>query len=84
MAAIESERKWRFALLLLVIEVCMPVHAVVSTRNTNILEWIDQRHSNDFYNFVNNSSSIYCGPDGNTYLISENQCITDQELFKGN
>lgn len=89
MAAVdESKRKWRYALLLLIIELCIPLYAVVSARNTNILyvERVGRRQSNDFYYFTNSSSnSMYCGPDGSIYLISDKQCVTDQELLtRGN
>ena len=90
MAAVdESERKWRYALLLLVIELCIPLYAVVSARNTDILyvEQVSRRHSNDIYYFTNSSNSIimHCGPDGSIYLISDKQCVTDQELLtRGN
>ena len=82
MAAIESERKWRFTLLLLIIEVCMPVYAVVSNTNPNLPERVSRRQTGDVYFFINSSGT--CSDDNKTtYLISENQCVKDQELFKG-
>ena len=82
MAAAESERKWRLVLqLLFVFEVCISVCAVVNDSESKILEWVSRRQSSDFYHFIN-SSKDNCG-NNNTYLISENQCVKDQELFRG-
>ena len=86
MATVECERKWRFVLLLLVFEVCIPVcYAVVSaSNNTKTVERVGRRQSIDFYYYINTSNSFsFCGPDGSTYLISEQRCIMDQELLRG-
>ena len=72
-------------IILFVFEVCLSVHAVVSdTESGIIVERISRRQNNDIYLFINSSTTgTNCG-DKNTYLISEDQCVKDQELFKGN
>ena len=84
MAAVESERKWRFVLqLLFVIEVCIiSVCAAVNDTQSEIVEWVSRRPSSDIYKFINSSSTgDNCGI---TFLISENKCMKDAELFRGN
>ena len=51
-----------------------------------IPEWVQRRQSSDFYNFFNSSESshVTCGTERSTYLVNENQCVKDQELFDGN
>ena len=46
-----------------------------------VTEWIQRCVNNDFYAFIN-SSHHNCG-DKNTYLVYEEQCVSDQELFNG-
>ena len=85
MAAVESERKWRLVLqLLYVFEVCISVYAVVSSSDTEseIVELVRRRQKGDFYHFIN-STTDNCGNENSTYLISENQCLKDEELFRG-
>ena len=87
MAAVESERKWRFVLqLLFVIEVCIiSVCAAVNDTQSEIVEWVRRRPSSDIYKFINSSSTgDNCGNESITYLISENKCVKNQELFRGN
>ena len=48
-----------------------------------IPEWVLRRQSGDIYNYVNsedNTSHKHCD---DTYLVDDNQCVTDQELFEG-
>ena len=46
-----------------------------------VTEWVQRRTNNDIYAFIN-SSHQHCG-DKNTYLVHEEQCVNDQELFTG-
>ena len=46
-----------------------------------VTEWVQRRVNNDFYAFIN-SSHHNCG-DKNAYLVHEEQCVSDQELFTG-
>ena len=72
-------------LLLLVYEVCLPdlaqVVAVSGNESRIIVERVSRRQNGDIYYF-NDGSNMRCGD--NTYLISECQCVKDQELFKSN
>ena len=72
-------------LLLLVLEVCMSECAAMSDTESGILEWINRRQiSPDIYRFSNSSGhAINCDNENSTYLISENQCVKDQELLNG-
>ena len=45
-----------------------------------VVEWVQRRQISDIYSFVN-SSHITC--ERNTYLVDENQCVSDQELIRG-
>ena len=84
MVAAGNERKRRLVLLSLVFEVCISVCAVESDTESGIVERISRRLSSDIYYFINSSSSsVTCGNE-NTYLISENKCVKDAELFRGN
>ena len=50
-----------------------------------IPEWVQRRQSSDIYNYVNsedNASHKHCDNTG-TYLVNENRCVMDQELFEG-
>ena len=76
-----SIREWK---LLLILEVCVTSCAAINNAESGILQWIQRRHSNDFYNFINSTTThSACGEEKNTYLISENQCVKIQELFSG-
>ena len=86
MAAVESEKKWRFILLLVVLKVCTSdsVCAVVSNKR-EIVERIARRQNSDLYYFINSNGSHLACSNGSqtTYVINENQCVNEQELFSG-
>ena len=86
MVAVMSERKWRFVpQLLFVFEVCISMCVVVNDSESEIVEWVRRRQSGDFYHFINLNLTIdNCGNENSIYLISENQCVKDQELYRGN
>ena len=69
-------------LMLFVFEVCKLASVVVSNTEIGILEWIVRRQSSDVFHFINSSGSFISCYE-NTYLISEDQCVKDQELFRG-
>ena len=77
-----SIREWK---LLLILKVCVTPCAAVNHTEPGILQWIQCRHSKDFYRFINSTTYAHsaCGEEKNTYLISENQCVKNQELFSG-
>ena len=83
MAAVKEQRKCWLMLLLFVYKVCLSdlVQAVASDTESGIVERISRRQNNDIYFFINGTVTN-CG-DKNTYLVSEDQCVKDQELFKG-
>jgi NAD-dependent dihydropyrimidine dehydrogenase PreA subunit len=84
MAAATDQRKCWLMLLLFVYKVCLPdlAQAVATSGNeSGIVERVNRRQTTDIY-FIN-SSSMSC-EDKNTYLINEDQCVNDQELFLGN
>ena len=66
--------------ILFIFEVCMSVHAVVSDTESEIVEWISRRQSSDIYYFINSSTNR--GNKNTTYLINENRCVMNQELFR--
>ena len=73
-------------LLLLIYEVCLPTSVQVvatSGSESRIVERVSRRLTADIYFFINSTTGINCG-DRNTYLISEDQCVQDQELFGSN
>ena len=77
--------KWRFVLLF-ILEVCVASSescAAVNNTESGILQWIQRRPSSDFYHFINSTITHSACGEENTYLISENQCVKDQELFSG-
>ena len=85
MAAVKDRRKWWLMLLLFIYKVCLfdSVQAVVSDTESGIVERVSRRQNNDIYFFIDSSTTgTNCG-DKNTYLISEDQCVMDQELFRG-
>ena len=90
MVAVESERKWRFVVLLLFVlemHTCMMVCAATNSTKSGILQWISRRQSLDIYNFINSSSpsrGITCDIENSTYLISDDLCVEEQELLNGN
>ena len=81
-----DQRKYQFMFLLFVYEVCLSVDEVVSDTESGIVERVSRRQGSDIYYFINSlrgNGGTHCG-DANTYLISENICVKDQELFTGN
>ena len=84
MAAAKDRRKCLFILLLcFVYEVLLSdlVQAVESDGESRI-ESVTRRHITDVLFFYNSMKTMTCG-DENTYLISEEICVNDQELFRG-
>ena len=77
-----SIREWK---LFLILEVCVTSCVAVKHTEPGILQWIQRRYSSDFYRFINSTTYTHsaCGEEKNTYLISENQCMKNQELFSG-
>jgi hypothetical protein len=68
-----------------VYKVCLPdsVQAVATSgTESKIVERVSRRQNNDVY-FFGNSSSMRCD-NRNVYLVSEDQCVKDQELFESN
>ena len=85
MAAAKGQRKcWFILLLCFVYEVCLSdlVQAVESDGESGIVERVTRRQYGDIYSFNNSTSSMNCGNES-TYLISEDQCVNDRELFRG-
>ena len=69
--------------ILFALEVYLSVQAVESDTESRIVEWVARRQFRDVYFFINSSTTgTNCG-DKNTYLISEERCVTDEELFIG-
>ena len=59
----------------------MSVQVVATSVNEfRIVERVSRRLTADIYFFINSTTAIICG-DKNTYLISGDQCVKDQELF---
>ena len=88
MGSAKDQRKCWLMLWLFVYKVCLPtsVQAVAASGNeSRIVERVNRRQTADIYFFINStkSSGINCG-DKNTYLISEDQCVQEQELYRGN
>ena len=84
MVAAKDQRKCWLMLWLFVYKVCLPTSVQAVTANgteSKIVERVNRRQNKDVY-FFSNSSSKTC--EKNTYLISEEQCVKDQELFRGN
>ena len=85
MAAPKDQRKRLFILLLcFVYKVLLSdlVQAVESDGESRIVERIIRRHNADIFFFYNSMKIMTCGNE-NTYLISEEICVSDQELFRG-
>ena len=82
MAAAKDRRKYWLMLWLFVYKVCFPDSAQVVATSANefeIVEKVSRRLTTDIY-FINGTDTN-CD-DKNTYLISEDQCVKDQELFE--
>jgi hypothetical protein len=70
-------------IILFVSEVFMSMQAdAASGTEYGIVERVYRRQTTDIYFFINSTTGTSCG-DKDTYLISEDQCVKDQELFKG-
>ena len=85
MVSAMGQRMCWLMVLLFVYQVCSPdsVQAVATNGpESGIVERVSRRLNNDFY-FFTNGSSIRCD-NRNLYMISECQCVKDQELFKSN
>ena len=79
-------QKMIHVIIFFVFEVFISMHAQVvamSVYESRIVERVSRRQTADIYFFINSTSGINCG-DKNTYLISEDQCVQDQELYRGN
>ena len=87
MAASKDQKKCLFILLLcFVYEVFLSdlVQAVESDGESRIVERVTRRHNADVFFFYNSMQSMTCAHGNeNTYLISEEICVSDQELFRG-
>jgi hypothetical protein len=58
------------------------VQAVAASgTESGIVERVSRRQNGDIY-FFSNGSHMRCD-DKNVYLVSEDQCVKDQELFEG-
>ena len=69
--------KLRLALTLYLLLICLlPILS-----EAEVTEWVQRRTYSDVYAFIN-SSHQNCG-DKNTYLVHEEQCVNDQELYTG-
>ena len=85
MAAAKNRRKCLFILLLCFVYemyLCDSVQAVASDGESGIVERVTRRQYGDVYSFNNSTSSMRCDNES-TYLISEDQCVNDRELFRG-
>lgn len=83
------ERKWKLFLTVVFLTILeISISAAIDNTEFGILEWVYRRQiSPDIYNFVNSNASsehgINCAPEMSTYLISDQQCVKEQELFNG-
>ena len=85
MGSAKDQRKCWLILLLIVYKVCLPISVQVvatSDNESRIVERVSRKLNKDIY-FFSDGSNVNCG-DNNTYLIREDQCVKDQELFEGN
>ena len=83
------ERKWKLFVIVVFLTILeMSISAAIDNTESGILEWVNRRQvSPDIYNFVNSNASsehgTSCTPDMSTYLISDQRCVKEQELFNG-
>ena len=85
MGSAKDQRKCWLILWLFVYKVCLLTSMQVvamSDNESRIVERVSRKLDKDI-NFFSDGSNMNCG-DKNTYLISEDQCVKDQELFEGN
>ena len=66
--------------LLLVVYLLLPCLSPILSE-AEAIEWV-QRRTIDVYGFINSTHHQRCG-DKNTYLVHEEQCVSDQELSTG-
>ena len=85
MATAKDQRKCWFILLCFVCEIYLSdlVQAVENDGESRIVERVTRRHITDFFFFYNSMESMNCGNHENAYLISEEKCVSHQELFRG-
>ena len=84
MASAKEQRQCWLILLLFIYKVCLPDLAqvvVASGNESRIVERVSRRLTTDIYYYINSLTNMNC--QNNTYLISEDQCVEDQELFRG-
>jgi hypothetical protein len=73
-----------YVIILFVFEVFMSMQAVAtSDTESGIVERVSRRQEGDIYFFINSSMHMSCGNENTSYLIGEDKCVKDQELFKG-
>jgi 5'(3')-deoxyribonucleotidase len=89
MAAAKGQRKCWLMFLLFIYEVYLPnsVQAVATSgTESGRVERVSRRQTGDIYFFINSNMHNFmsCGNENTSYLISEDECVKDQELFKGN
>ena len=69
-------------LVLTVVLVVCSSHLLV---DGEVVEWVQRRHSEDFYKYTSSSSHERCdGQTNATFLVADGQCVDNQELFTGN
>ena len=66
--------------LLLVVYLLLPCLSPILSE-AEVIEWV-QRRIIDVYSVINSTHHRTCG-DKNTYLVHEEQCVSDQELSTG-
>ena len=74
-------------IIITILELLLFMHVVVNNNEPRIVERVIRRQTSDIYHiihfFINNTTaSVNCG-DRNTYLLNEDRCVKDQELFRG-
>ncbi len=87
MAASKDQRKRWLILLLFIYKVCLPdsVQAVATSgTESGIVERVSRRQNGDIYFLINSSMHMSCDNENTSYLIGEDKCVKEQELFKGN
>ena len=85
MASAKDQRQCWLMLWLFVYKVCLPdsVQIVALSGNeSRIVERISRRQNDIYYIINSTSTSMNCG-DKDTYLISDDQCVKNLELFRG-
>ena len=44
---------------------------------------LHRRQKSDIYTILNSSSGEHCGSINTTYLVSQKECVKNEELFRG-